>query len=65
MVRMSSNMVAIKIAKAAGTLGVQACYNDRLGITYWAIMDDKGVIEICLTHTEATDIITAATQTNN
>jgi hypothetical protein len=53
----SSNTVAMKIAKANGTLRVEACYNERLGITFWAISDDKGLIEVCMSDTEAAELV--------
>ena len=57
MIAMSSNTIAMKIAKAAGTLRVEACYNERLGINFWAICDDKGLIEVCLSDAEAAQIV--------
>ena len=49
----SSVSVAISVARAAGTLRVEQCFNQRLQTPYWAICDDVGVICVALTQEEA------------
>ena len=55
----SSNTVAMKIAKANGTLCVRAVYNERLNITFWAISDEHGVIEVCMSDAEAAQLVSS------
>ena len=50
---LSSTTVAIKMAKNNGTLRVEECFNSRLGIPYWAICDEGGLIEVAMSKDEA------------
>jgi hypothetical protein len=54
----SSQSVAIRMAKQNGTLRVTEEFNARLGTPYWAISDDRGLIEVAMSKAEA-DKLTA------
>lgn len=56
----SVNDVAIRLAYRRGTLSVAKHYSERLGLHYWAIEDDAGLIEICSDETEANTIVARA-----
>ena len=50
---LSAQSVAIRIAKNNGTLRVSEEFNNRLGVPYWAISDDSGLIEVAMSKEEA------------
>ena len=52
-----SNVVRIALAIAAGTVTVQDCMNERLGVAYTAISDECGLIEVHLTNEAAQQAI--------
>ena len=56
----SSSSVAISIARAAGTLRVERCFNERLQTPYWAISDDHGLICVEMTQ-EAAEAVAGTT----
>jgi len=57
MTLLSSQSVAIAMAKNNGTLRIVESFNDRLQAPYWAICDYHGLIEIALSEAEAKAII--------
>lgn len=55
MLLLSANDAAIARAVVNGTLVVREAFNARLGVTYWAIEDETGLIEATLTEAAARD----------
>jgi hypothetical protein len=47
----------IALADESGTLRVSTRHSPTLGNTYFAIEDDRGIIEACLSQAEADDRI--------
>jgi hypothetical protein len=54
---LSSQSVAIRMAKQNGTLRVTEEFNARLGTPYWSICDDRGLIEVAMSKEEADKLI--------
>ena len=52
MLLLSSSDVSIRLAAEAGTLRITEAVN-RFGDTFFAVEDDHGIIEACLTRAEA------------
>jgi hypothetical protein len=53
MFAIAAQSVAAAAAKANGSLVINREFNDRLGVEYWAVSDDHGVIEVFNSFDEA------------
>jgi len=53
MTLLSSQSVAIALAKNNGTLCIVEGFNHRMQTHYWAICDEHGIIEVAMSKDEA------------
>lgn len=53
MLAIAAQSVAVAVAKANGSLAINREFNNRLGVEYWAVSDDAGLIEVFNSFDEA------------
>ena len=53
MVAISAVSVALSLARARGVLRISREFNARLGVEFWALSDDRGLICVARSEDEA------------
>lgn len=54
---LSQTEVNVAIALASGTLTIQDCFNERLGVPYTAVSDEHGLIITFMANQEAQEFV--------